>query len=192
MQRPGEHGLGANDASGRATALHPGITDPEAVAACFAAGVGAEVALSVGGRFSAGTGPHAAPYALTGTVTALEGPGHGSGRGSAGQSGVRAGRPPHGRHPWRRHRRTDRAPPPFHTRADFGTLDPTAYDLVVVKIGYLEPYLHDIAADWLLALTPGGVDQDLLRLGHHRVERPLHPFDDEGFEDPDLTPVLLP
>ncbi|MEU6113258.1 MlrC C-terminal domain-containing protein [Streptomyces sp. NPDC047117] len=81
---------------------------------------------------------------------------------------------------------------PFHTRADFGTLDPAAYDLVVVKIGYLEPYLHDIAADWLLALTPGGVDQDLLRLGHHRVERPLHPFDDEGFEDPDLTPVLLP
>ena len=62
---------------------------------------------------------------------------------------------------------------------------------MVVKIGYLEPELHAMAADWLLALTPGGVDQDLLRLGHHKVERPLYPFDDKGFEEPDLTPTLL-
>jgi hypothetical protein len=51
-----------------------------------------------------------------------------------------------------------------------------------------------MAADWLLALTPGGVDQDLLRLGHHRVERPLYPFDDDAYADgpgPDLTAVLL-
>ncbi len=80
---------------------------------------------------------------------------------------------------------------PFHTLADFGGLDPRAYDLVVVKIGYLEPELYDMAADWLLALTPGGVDQDLLRLAHHRVVRPLYPFDDEGFTDPELAPVLL-
>ncbi|WP_052862959.1 M81 family metallopeptidase [Streptomyces niger] len=178
-------------AGGRVTALHPGITDPEAVAACFAAGAGAEVTLSVGGRFSAGTGPHAAPYALTGTVTALEGPAEapeGALRGNPAyaQGGRRAAVTRGGVTVVLTERRT-----PFHTRADFGTLDPTAYDLVVVKIGYLEPYLHDIAADWLLALTPGGVDQDLLRLGHHRVERPLYPFDDEGFEEPDLTPVLL-
>ena len=44
--------------------------------------------------------------------------------------------------------------------------------------------------DWLLALTPGGVDQDLLRLGHRRVVRPLYPFDDP-MPEPDLTPVLL-
>ncbi|MEV0597776.1 M81 family metallopeptidase [Streptomyces sp. NPDC050315] len=166
-------------ASGRVTALHPGITDPAAVAACFAAGVGAAVTLSVGGRFSAGTGPHAAPYELTGTVTALEEP-------SEGRSGRRAVVTRGGVTVVLTERRT-----PFHTRADFGVLDPTAYDLVVVKIGYLEPELYDMAADWLLALTPGGVDQDLLRLGHHRVERPLYPFDDKDFEDPDLTPVLL-
>ncbi|MDC7335969.1 MlrC C-terminal domain-containing protein [Streptomyces lydicus] len=61
-------------AGGRVTALHPGLTDPEAVAVCCDAGVGAEVTLRVGGRFSAGTGPHAEPYELTGTVTALDGP----------------------------------------------------------------------------------------------------------------------
>jgi hypothetical protein len=51
-----------------------------------------------------------------------------------------------------------------------------------------------MAADWLLALTPGGVDQALLRLGHHKVARPLYPFDEDAYEDgtgPDLTPVLL-
>jgi hypothetical protein len=47
-----------------------------------------------------------------------------------------------------------------------------------------------MAADWLLALTPGGVDQDLLRLGHHGIVRPMFPFDPE-MADPDLTPQLL-
>ncbi len=178
-------------ASGRVTALHPGITDPAAVAACFAAGPGAQVTLKVGGHVSAGTGPHAEPYELTGTVTALEdpaAPAAGAPRGNPAYDG--GGRTAAVTRGGVTAVLTERRKP-FHTRADFGTLDPTAYDLVVVKIGYLEPELHTMAADWLLALTPGGVDQDLLRLGHHRVVRPLYPFDDAGFEDPDLTPVLL-
>ncbi len=61
---------------------------------------------------------------------------------------------------------------------------------MIVKIGYLEPELYDMAADWLLALTPGGVDQDLLRLGHHRIDRPMFPFDPD-MADPDLSPELL-
>ncbi|MFH8590807.1 M81 family metallopeptidase [Streptomyces rimosus] len=178
-------------ASGRVTALHPGITDPAAVAACFEAGVGTRVTLKVGGHISAGTGPHAEPYGLTGTVTALRdpaAPAPGAPRGNPAYDGggrsaaVTCG----GVTVVLTERRT-----PFHTRADFGPLDPTAYDIVVVKIGYLEPELYEMAADWLLALTPGGVDQDLLRLGHRRVARPLYPFDDAGFEDTDLTPVLL-
>ncbi|AJT62832.1 hypothetical protein T261_1144 [Streptomyces lydicus] len=178
-------------ASGRATALHPGITDPEAVAACFAAGVGAEVTLRVGGRVSAGTGPHAEPYELTGTVTALEAPpspGSATPRGNPAYDG--GGRSAAVTRGGVTVVLTERRRP-FHTRADFGALDPLGYDLVVVKIGYLEPELYAMAADWLLALTPGGVDQDLLRLGHHRVRRPLYPFDDEGFEGPDLTAVVL-
>ncbi|KAB1915755.1 M81 family metallopeptidase [Micromonospora sp. AMSO31t] len=50
-------------------------------------------------------------------------------------------------------------------------------DLVVVKIGYLEPELFDAAGDWLLALTPGGVDQDLARLPYQKVVRPVFPLD---------------
>ncbi|GAA1409845.1 M81 family metallopeptidase [Catellatospora coxensis] len=52
-----------------------------------------------------------------------------------------------------------------------------AVDVVVVKIGYLEPELFDAAGDWLLALTPGGVDQDLARLPYHHVVRPMFPLD---------------
>jgi microcystin degradation protein MlrC len=81
---------------------------------------------------------------------------------------------------------------PYHHIADFTLLglDPAATDLVIVKIGYLEPELYELAEDWLLALTPGGVDQDLLRLGHHGVRRPLFPFDPE-MADPELVPELL-
>ncbi|MFJ9407753.1 M81 family metallopeptidase [Streptomyces sp. NPDC101393] len=178
-------------ASGRVSALHPGITDPEAVAACFDAGVGAEVTLAVGGQVSAGTGPHAEPYALTGTVASLDGaeaPEPGTPRGNPAYDG--GGRTAAVTRGGVTVVLTERRKP-FHTRADFGALDPLRYDLVAVKIGYLEPELYAMAADWLLALTPGGVDQDLLRLGHHKVQRPLYPFDDEGFEEPDLTPVLL-
>ena len=54
-------------------------------------------------------------------------------------------------------------------------------DIVVVKIGYLEPDLYRIRGDWTMALTPGGVDQDLRRLGHTRIRRPMVPFDEPGF-----------
>ncbi|MET7936668.1 M81 family metallopeptidase [Streptomyces sp. NPDC005322] len=163
-------------AAGRTTALHPGITDPSAVAECFAAGPGSTVDLRVGGHFS---GPdHGGPYDLTGEVVALRRDDPVGGDLAAVRRGgvtvVLVSRRK-----------------PFHTLADFGELDPRTYDLVVVKIGHPEPELHEIAADWRLALTPGGVDQDLPRLGHHRVERPLYPFDDEGFEVPHLDPLLL-
>ncbi|MEU8822943.1 M81 family metallopeptidase [Streptomyces sp. NPDC048636] len=165
-------------ASGRVTALHPGITDPAAVAECFTAGLGATVRLSVGGAVSEGTGEHGAPYDLTGEVVALRRDDEVGGDLAAVRSGgvtvILVSRRK-----------------PFHTRADFGELDPLGYDLVVVKIGYLEPELYEMAADWRLALTPGGVDQDLPRLGHHRVERPLYPLDDAEFDTPDLTPRLL-
>ena len=41
-----------------------------------------------------------------------------------------------------------------------------------------------------MALTPGAVDQDLPRLGHHKIVRPLYPFDELPF-DPNLTVDLL-
>ncbi len=80
----------------------------------------------------------------------------------------------------------------YHEIADFTSigLDPATAQIVVTKIGYLEPTLYDAQRGWTLALTPGGVDQDLQRLGHHRIQRPMFPFD--SFEtDPELSARLF-
>ena len=42
-----------------------------------------------------------------------------------------------------------------------------------------------------MALTPGGVDQDLGRLGYKRIKRPMFPLDD-FIEEPDLSSQLVP
>lgn len=80
----------------------------------------------------------------------------------------------------------------FHAVSDFTALglDPIAADIVVTKIGYLEPTLHEIARGWTLALTPGGVDQDLQRLGHERIIRPMYPFDADAFDERGVVPDL--
>ena len=82
---------------------------------------------------------------------------------------------------------------PYHHEKDFTDLNlsPRSADIVIVKIGYLEPELYDMAKDWMLALTPGGVDQDLERLGHHRIRRPMWPFDKKFEKVPDLSARLI-
>ncbi|SEK62648.1 M81 family metallopeptidase [Nonomuraea pusilla] len=56
-------------------------------------------------------------------------------------------------------------------------VDVAGVDVVTVKIGYLEPELFEAAAGWMLALTPGGVDQDLPRLPYANLTRPIFPLD---------------
>jgi len=82
---------------------------------------------------------------------------------------------------------------PYHLEKDFQRLglEPRQADIVVVKLGYLVPELYDMRADWIMALTPGGVDQDLFRLPFKRIERPMFPFD-STMSDPDLTAKLVP
>jgi microcystin degradation protein MlrC len=82
---------------------------------------------------------------------------------------------------------------PYHKEVDFTRLglNPRETDIVVVKIGYLVPELYDMRADWIMALTPGGVDQDLKRLNHQRIIRPMYPFDID-LEAPDLNAQLIP
>jgi len=70
-------------------------------------------------------------------------------------------------------------------------LKPREADILVVKIGYLVPDLYNMRGDWLMALTPGGVDQDLLRLPYKRVTRPIFPLDPD-MEDPDLSARFIP
>lgn len=64
-------------------------------------------------------------------------------------------------------------------------------DVLVVKQGYLVPELYDIRADWVMALTPGGVDQDLHRLEYKHIKRPIYPLD-KDMEDPDLSARMIP
>ena len=82
---------------------------------------------------------------------------------------------------------------PYHYEADFTSLglNPRETDIVIVKIGYLVPELYNMRADWLMALTPGGVDQDLERLGYKRIKRPIFPLD-KDMKDPDLKAKLIP
>jgi microcystin degradation protein MlrC len=82
---------------------------------------------------------------------------------------------------------------PYHREVDFTRLglNPRKTDIVVVKLGYLVPELYDMRADWIMALTPGGVDQDLQRLPFKRIIRPMFPFD-KDMSDPDLTAKLVP
>ncbi|GAB2483846.1 M81 family metallopeptidase [Streptosporangium sandarakinum] len=61
-------------------------------------------------------------------------------------------------------------------------------DVVAVKIGYLEPELFEAAANWMLALTPGGVDQDLQRLPYRNLKRPIFPLDRDATLD--LSPSV--
>lgn len=70
---------------------------------------------------------------------------------------------------------------PYHYIKDFTDLglDIPSTDIVIVKIGYLVPELFDAQADWLMALTPGGVDQDLERLPYKRISRPMFPLEKE-------------
>jgi microcystin degradation protein MlrC len=82
---------------------------------------------------------------------------------------------------------------PYHKENDFTRLglNPRKADIVVVKIGYLEPELYAMRADWIMALTPGGVDQNLEGLTYKRIRRPMFPLD-KNMKDPDLSAKLVP
>lgn len=152
------------------------VFDAAAVAAAQTAGVGARLRLRVGARVDSGP---AGPALLDGVVERLT-----SGDDVSGPVAVvRVG----GLQVIVTTRRK-----PYHKLADFlaAGLDPRQADIVVVKIGYLEPELYDMAAEWRLALTPGGVDQDLIRLHPTAITRPMFPWDAD-MADPDLTAVIL-
>ncbi|PZF11970.1 microcystin degradation protein MlrC [Curtobacterium sp. MCPF17_011] len=158
--------------------LYASVPGPTAVAACVEAGVGATVTVTAGAEVD---DLHAGPITMTGRVHAVK---HGD-RDARTEVVLQVGSV---------FAILTELRKPYHHEHDFTDLDldPRSADLVVVKIGYLEPELYDMAADWMLALTPGGVDQDLERLGHHRIERPVFPFDRTFPEPPDLTARIIP
>ncbi len=154
--------LNALIARGFDGALIAGITDRPAVEACFAAGKGATLALTIGGSLDGSSTPakvQAEVVLLSDTGVAAE-----------RQAVVRIG----GITVVLAARRR-----PYHNIADFTLLglDPKAVRLLVVKSGYLSPELAPIANPNLMALTQGVVNQDIEGLVSNRRARPAFPFD---------------
>ncbi|MGY4922021.1 M81 family metallopeptidase [Streptomyces sp. 900105755] len=159
------------------TVIYASVPGPAAVEAAVAAGVGATVTVTAGAEVD---GRHAGPVTLTGVVHAIR---HGD-RDAGTEVVVRVGSV---------HAILTRLRKPYHHEHDFTdlNLDPRSADIVIVKIGYLEPELFDMSVGWKMALTPGGVDQDLVRLGHRRIRRPMFPFD-RDMPAPDLSARIIP
>lgn len=82
---------------------------------------------------------------------------------------------------------------PYHYEKDFTQLglNPRNTDILVVKIGYLVPELYHIRGGWIMALTPGGVDQNLERLDYKRIRRPMFPLE-KVFPNLNLSAKLIP
>ncbi len=159
------------------TLIYASIPGPELVEKAIAAGVGGKVEGRAGAAIDDRFAP---PVMLKGTVEAIK-----EGDGAAQvEVVVKVGSV---------HVIVTKKRKPYHRESDFTNLGlkPREADIVVVKIGYLVPELYEMRADWIMAQTPGGVDQDLERLGHKRINRPMFPLD-RDMADPDLSARFVP
>ncbi|MFF2996425.1 M81 family metallopeptidase [Streptomyces sp. NPDC057950] len=159
------------------TVIYASVPAPTGIETAVAAGIGAVVTVTAGAEVD---DRHAGPVTLTGVVHAIR---HGD-RDAETEVVIRVGSV---------YAILTRLRKPYHHEHDFTDLDlaPRSADIVIVKIGYLEPELFDMSVGWKMALTPGGVDQDLVRLGHRRIRRPMFPFD-RDMAAPDLTARIIP
>lgn len=142
--------------------LFAGITDASAVAACFEAGQGARLTLSLGGKLDP---VHAQPLQVSGVVTRL----HES--------------PSRGRQVILTVDHVDiilsQRRMGFTSMSRFSELsiDPLAYKIVCLKLGYLVPDFQRIAPSAIMALSPGAVYALPETLPFHKLLRPIYPFD---------------
>ncbi|MFH5884952.1 M81 family metallopeptidase [Halalkalibaculum sp. DA3122] len=157
--------------------IYASLPGPKLVEQAVQVGVGGEVSAYAGAQVDDRFSP---PIQLTGTVTAIE---HGD-RDAETEVVVKIGSV---------NVIVTKKRKPYHHEDDFTRLglNPRETDVVVVKIGYLVPELYEMQEGWIMALTPGGVDQDLERLNYERIQRPMFPLD-EDMEDPNLEARLIP
>lgn len=150
-------------ASGEKTAIYASIPDEKAVHACWHAGLGGRVAVSLGGKLDP---IHGQPLQVDGEVIFLE-PSDlvGGNLAVLRVGGVKI-------------ILTSRRKP-FHVIREFTKLglNPAEDDVTAVKIGYLEPELHQAASHAFLALTPGAVNQEITSLDYRNLRRPFFPLD---------------
>ncbi|UBM57814.1 M81 family metallopeptidase [Marinilongibacter aquaticus] len=157
--------------------IYASIPGPELVEQAIKAGVGGKVDGYAGAKVD---DRYAPPVHLVGTVEAIK---EGD-RAAEIEVVIRVGSV---------HAIVTKKRKPYHYAQDFTDLglDPRKTNIVVVKIGYLVPELYDMRGDWIMALTPGGVDQDLLRLPYKGINRPMYPLDPD-MDDPDLSARIIP
>ncbi len=55
------------------------------------------------------------------------------------------------------------------------------FDIIIVKMGYLEPNLSNSANGWVMAMTQGAVSQDLVNIKYKNLKRPIFPLDNFNF-----------
>ena len=157
--------------------IYASIPGPKLIEKALAAGVGAKIEGEVGAAVDARYAP---PLMISGTVESIVK----GDRDAEVEVAVKTGNI---------HIIVTRKRKPYHKEIDFTRLGlkPREADIVVVKIGYLEPELYAMQKGWMMALTPGGVDQNLERLNYKRIQRPMFPVD-KDMKDPDLKAKLIP
>ncbi|KAJ5611383.1 hypothetical protein N7510_008102 [Penicillium lagena] len=150
------------------TVIYASVPGPEAVDKMVQAGVGATVTVTAGAQVD---NLHAGLLTMTGRVHAIK---HGD-RHAIIEAVLQVGSV---------YTILTRLRKPYHRESDFTDLNlrPWSMDIVIVKIGL----------EASSGLTPGGVDQDLERLGHRRIHRPMWPFDKSFSVQPDLEPRFIP
>ena len=160
-------------AKGATGVVFAGIADKAATDACYTAGVGARLDLSVGASLDTkGSKPVTAAFTVKFLLETDDVRDRQAVVSISGIDLVLSAK-----------RR------PYHNIADFTRvgLDPRQARIVVVKSGYLSPELAPIANPNLMALSPGVVDQFVERLPRLRKQKPTYPFDKDFAFTPEVT-----
>ncbi|QOY91326.1 M81 family metallopeptidase [Paludibaculum fermentans] len=151
-----------------------GITDRPATEACYTAGVGARISLSIGATLD----PKASKPVKAEAIVKHLLPDAKPARREAvveiqGITLVLSA--------YRR---------PYHDIKDFTRfgLEPKSFKIIVVKSGYLSPDLAPIANPSLMALSDGAINQDIVHLPANRYRRPSYPFVDNLTFTPKVYP----
>jgi microcystin degradation protein MlrC len=139
-----------------------GITDRPATEACYQAGVGARIRLSIGATLDPKASRPVKAEAVVKFLLAETNPAR---REAVVQvEGIMLVLSAYRR--------------PYHDIVDFTRLglDPKSFKIIVVKSGYLSPELAPIANPSLMALSDGAINQDIEHLPKNRYRRPSYPF----------------
>jgi microcystin degradation protein MlrC len=142
-----------------------GITDRLATDACYAAGVGKTIPLSIGATLDP---LESKPVKVQAKVRFLLNENNHAKREAVVQiEGVTLVLSAYRR--------------PYHDMVDFTRLglEPKSFKIIVVKSGYLSPELAPIANPSLMALTDGAINQDIVHLPKNRYRVPSYPFVDD-------------